>query len=98
MDENYDTRLRNLTQKVNKLTNDKTLSYNFLYKKVNNIYIYSFLVPIFITILLIIIKPAFLLYKKDDKYVINFTKLFIIFFILNILTVILNYAYLRKKF
>ena len=98
MNENYDIKLENLTQKVNKITNDKTyFSPNLFYRKINNVYIYSFIIPIFLTFLLAIIKPGFLMYKKDDKYLINFTKLFIIFFILIILTIILNYAYFKKK-
>ena len=98
MEENYDIRLKNLTQEVNKVSDEKNLSFVFA-KKINNIYIYTLIIPVIITIIIIFIKPSFITYKNNinDKEVISYKKLFITFFILVIITVIINYVYFYKK-
>ena len=59
MEENYDTRLKNLTNEVNKVSDDKSLSSVFT-RKINNIYIYSLAIPVIITIILVVLKPSFI--------------------------------------
>ena len=98
MEENYDIRLKNLTQEVNKVSDEKNISSLFT-KKINNIYIYTLAIPIIIIIILAILKPSFIMYKNNinEPAVISYKKLAIIFFITVIITVIVNYVYFYKK-
>ena len=98
MDENYDTRLKNLTNEVNKISDEKSLSSVFT-RKINNIYIYTLVIPIIITIILILLKPSFIMYKNkiNEPVVISYKKLSIVFIVLVVITIIVNYAYFYKK-
>lgn len=99
MEENYDARLQNLTSEVDKVSTEKKISFSFMGKTMNNMYIYSFLIPVMITILLMVFKPSFILQKSktENINVINYKKVFIVFSILTIVTVIVNYSYFYKK-
>jgi uncharacterized membrane protein len=98
MDENYDIRLKNLTREVNKVSDEKSLSYVFK-QKINNIYIYTLAIPVIIIIILIVSKPSFIMYKNkiNEPEVISYKKLSIVFFVLVVITIIVNYAYFYKK-
>lgn len=98
MEENYDTRLKNLTNEVNKVSDEKSLSSVFT-RKINNIYIYSLAIPVIITIILILLKPSFIMYKNkiNEPEVISYKKLAIVFFILVVITIIVNYVYFYRK-
>lgn len=97
MDENYDIRLKNLTNEVNKVSDEKSLSSVFT-RKINNIYIYTLVIPVIITIILVLLKPSFIMYKKiNEPEVISYKKLAIVFFILVVITIILNYVYFYRK-
>lgn len=98
MDENYDIRLKNLTREVNKVSDEKSLSYVFK-QKINNIYIYTLAIPVIIIIILIVSKPSFIMYKNkiNEPEVISYKKLAIVFFVLVVITIIVNYAYFYKK-
>ena len=105
--ENYNERLQELTHKVNEITNNtiKVENKSFLSTVIpNNInlnYIIIGSVPLLTLILLLIIKPRFILKKDEDnienKYKINIPLLFGIIIFTLIFAIIINYLYFYKK-
>jgi hypothetical protein len=96
MDENYDTRLNELTRQVNSITNNNVNNSNTFFSNISNSiksnYLYIYVgIPIIIFIILIILKPKFIMKEiKDEKTFfidnkINYSVVFIIIFVILII-------------
>ena len=103
--ENYNDRLNTLTEKVNEIvkTNtpnveNKSFLSNIIPKNINKNYIIIGTIPIGIIILLLILKPKFILYKdENDQEKINIKTVLIIAIFSLIISVGVNYVYFYKK-
>jgi hypothetical protein len=103
--ENYDERIKYLTDKVNdikKTTNpsveNKSFLTNIIPKNINKKYIIIGSVPVIIFIFLIILRPKFILIVDENKNEkINIKRAIIISIISLIIVYAINYIYLYKK-
>lgn len=97
MDENYNIRLNELTRQVNSITNINNINspssfFSNITNVINSNYLYIYAgIPVVVFILLIIIKPKFIMKEiKDEKTFfidkkINYSIIFIIIFIILII-------------
>lgn len=103
--ENYNERLNTLTEKVNDIVKintqqieNKSFLSNIIPKNINKNYIIIGSIPICIIILLIILKPKFILYKDvNDQEKINVKTLLILSILSFIIGIGINYVYFYKK-
>jgi len=103
--ENYNERLNTLTEKVNDIVKintpnieNKSFLSNIIPKNINKNYIVIGSIPIGIIIILIILRPKFILYKdENDNEKINIKTLIILSIISLIIGLGVNYVYFYKK-
>ena len=103
--ENYNERLNTLTEKVNDIVKintqqieNKSFLSNIIPKNINKNYIIIGSIPICIIILLIVLKPKFILYKDaNDQEKINVKTLLILSILSLIIGIGINYVYFYKK-